>query len=1148
MKKLIIKASVALFLFNVMPIMAQEKPEEVYIVTPFQMTFQELINELEQQVEIKFIYNPSEVKDLKVNSVNFENLPLNEVIEFIRKNFPLHVTVEGHQVRLQRDEKKMAAYENYLSAENKNKNLVNLDEVVITGYGGTQQKSKSTHSIASVKAETLEKGSFSNPAQALSGAVSGLRVAQTSGKGGAMPEIILRGGTNLDGTGSPLVIVDGQVRGGLNDINSNDIESIELMKDAGATAIYGARANNGVVLVITKKGKKGRASIDVKIKNSYSFLNNPYNFLDAKDYLYWQRMAYWNSSRIYQNSAGEWKGFANATTLGRATPYGTGNIHFHPDNPTETVDPNTYSQAVYSTMLSENLTAEQKALLLSQGWQTMQDPVTGKELIFSNFNRAQSAFRPFALTKDYNISISGGNDKGKYFASLGFFDQENLPIKSWYKRINFTLNGEYKIKDWITSISNFSLARATWYDNLNNIPDRSYFGRMLSAPPTQKEYVNGKLVLGPNYTDGNPLYSAGKFVRDNNTNKFNMGQSFKLNLYKGLTFTLNGYVMFDEGIYERFDKDFLKRPNVVDKSRISYASFGRTTRQTYNGILNYKFNFKNHSFDAMAGYEYYDNYYKSFSAEGREAPTDDFMDLGLTTEGEGKRKIDSEHSQYRIKSYFGRVNYDYDAKYLASFTVRKDGYSSLLNNRWGVFPGVSLGWVLTREGFIPDKVRDILSFAKIRASFGLNGNASGISAYQLQGSYNSIKYKGKVGYVIGTSSVNGERIVNLPNPGLRWEKSRTFEVGADLRFLQNKISTSITYYNRLTEDKYASIKLPVSSGISAFTTNNGELRNQGVEIETDFMIINKKDWKWNLSFNAAYNKNTIEKLPYNGLERNRQNAFEVYDGTTGNKIWVGGYQEGQSPGDIYVFKAKGIYQSEQQIIDLANNLIDESTAGHGSDNKVLYGPAAWAKLTDDEKAGKALPIQPGDVIWEDVNQDGKIDDFDKVKIGNMFPKWIGGFSTSLSYKGFILSARMDYALNFTQVVDGTGSLPWILGNMQGTFNSIEEVKQTWTPENPGAPYPKYTWADQLGKRNFSRRSTLFAYEGSYLAFREVSLAYQVPESIYKNSFIQKLDISVTGQNLGYLTQSKAFSPEDLGVSMAGYPLPRTLIIGLNISF
>ena len=1012
-----------------------------------------------------------------------------------------------------------------------------LEEVVLTAYGGTQKKAKVTSSIASVKTEVLSTGSFSNPAQALSGAVAGLRVAQTSGSPGAAPTLVLRGGTNLDGSGSPLVIIDGQIRGGLNDINPDDIESMDILKDAGATAIYGARASNGVVLVTTKRGRAGVSSLNVKLKHGFAYMNNQVEFLNARDYLYWQRTAVRNSARVWQNASGDWKGFTNEASLSGAQPYGTGNIHFKSMTDDTVLNPNESANSYWSTMFSESLSPSQKQKLLSEGWQTMTDPITGKELIFYDFDFKKAAFRPFALTRDYSLSMTGGNDKGKYYAGLGYYNQEGLPIKSWYKRLTGTLNAEYKLKSWLTSTSNFSIAYATWYKNVNTSADDAYFGRMLSAPPTQKEKVNGQIVMGRGGGDGNPRFYENIFLRDNNTNKINFGQSLRADLYKGLSLTVSGQVMFDEEYYESFNKDHQTSPgkaaNNWSRSRSTSASFGRTIRQTYNSILNYKFDIKSHHFDAMAGYEYYDSYTRGLSASGSEAPTDEFQDLGLTSNKEGKRGIDSYHYGNRIKSYFGRLNYDYADKYLFSFTIRRDGYSRLINNRWGNFPAASLGWIITREEFIPDNVKRVLSFAKLRTSFGLNGNVPDkfIGDYTLQGSYGTNKYNGAVGYVIGT----------FPNKGLRWEKTRTFEVGLDLGFIQNRINANFTLYDRLTSDKIQSMTLPHSSGASAINTNNGSFRNRGVEIETNFRIIDKNDLHWSLAVNAAYNKNTVVKLPYNGYPNNRQDAIEVYNPTTGEKEWVGGYQEGQEPGDMYAHEALGIYQNEEQVRRLADNLVDET----GS--KKLYGPAAWARLSDAEKE-KGLPIQPGDVIWRDVNGDGKIDNYDLVKAGNIYPKWTGGINTTLSYKNIRLSARMDYALNFKQRISIGNSLPWYLGNMQGTFNTVKQVNDTWTPDNPTAKYPKYYWADQLGKRNYYRSSTMFIYEGSYLAFREIALSYNFQKDIVSKMGLDNLELSLIGQNLGYLTKAETYSPEALGQSNSGYPLPRTIILGLNLTF
>lgn len=1011
-----------------------------------------------------------------------------------------------------------------------------LQEVVVTGYGGKQLRTKVTNSIAKVKEDVLQKGLFSNPAQALSGAVAGVRVFQTSGDPGATPTIVLRGGTDYNGNGSPLVLVDGQVRGSLSDINPEDIESMEVLKDAGATAIYGARANNGVILVTTKRGKEGKGQVNVKAKVGLNYYNSPYEFMNAGDYIWWQRTAYQRSSQIWKDSKGNWQGIQNLSSLNNATPYGTGNLYFDPTTGA-VLNGNEDTRAVWSTM---NYT-DDLAFLLKQGWQTMTDPVYGGTLIYKNTDPADFNLHTPSVSQDYNINLSGGNEKGGYYASVGYNNTDGTATGNWYKRLTFTFNGDYKINSWLTSNSSFNFADAKWYGlSPGSRGEVEYFNRMLSLPPTFRGYnADGEMLLGPNSSDGNQAFNLNNFQRDNNTDKFTMVQALTFNLYKGLTLKVTANWYFSEQKLEAFNKDYLSSPGNYNTSRSTSASYDRTLDQTYNAVLNYDYQLtKDHYLSAMAGFEYYDSYNKGFNASGSGAPTDDFGDLGLTSTEEGRRGIDSWHSRNRIMSFFGRVNYDYQSKYLVSLVLRKDGYSKLAkDNRWGIFPGISGGWVFGKEKFM-EPLQNIVSFAKLRASFGLNGNVNKdwVGNYTVQGAYGTNKYNGSTGYLLSS----------LPLSYLQWEKSQTFEVGLDLSFLENKINTNFTYYNRQTENKYASIPLPSSSGITSITSNNGKLQNKGLEFELSFKAINNKDWKWDLSLNGAYNINKILELPDNGLERNRQNAQQVYSGRqladgSYEKIWVGGYQMGQRPGDIYAYKAEGIYQSYDEI---PGDLIDRSTGNNGANNKLLYGPEAWAKLSDSEKSN-GLPIQPGDVKWKDVNGDGIIDQYDQVKIGNTTPKWTGGFSTNVTWKELTLSARFDYALGFT-VIDW--KTPWIMGNMQGTYNTITDTKQTWSPENMGGKYPIYTWADQLGKRNYARSSSMFMYNGNYLALRELSLSYRLPSLWVNKLGISNLEVSVTGQNLGYFTEADHMHSPENSNNNGGYPLPRSVIFGLSVSF
>ena len=1003
-----------------------------------------------------------------------------------------------------------------------------LGEVVVTGYGGQQLRTKVTNSISKVKQESLNVGMHSNPAQALSGAVAGLKVIQSSGSPGATPTIILRGGTNLDGTGSPLVVVDGQLRDSMSDINPEDIESMDVLKDAGATALYGARASNGVILITTKRGKAGFSEINFKAKLGLSYARTPYEFLEAGEYIKAMRKAHWDAGHLFQDKDGNTKTYWGnwESYLNGKQPFGTGN---------------NLDQDIYSTQFLN----EDNKYLLGRGWQTVTDPITGKEILYKNTDVDKYNLNDPAFSQDYNINMSGGNDRGTYYAGLGYNRQEGVPVNTFYERYSFITNASYKIADWLTSTSSLNYNRANWKNMPgSNGSELNYFGRVRSLPPTVLfEDEEGNMKLGPGTADGNQMYQPDQWWNDNQSDKFTMSQSFKIDILKNLSLTANMNWYYSETYQESFTKDYENTPGNFVRTRSATAYYNRDFRQTYNAVLNYNETFfLDHHVEVMLGMEYYNKYQRGFEAQGQGAPTDDLPDLSLTDKGEGKRTINSWHEKQRILSFFGRLNYDFKDKYLLSFVFRRDGYSSLLgDNRWGFFPGVSAGWIFGREDFIKEAI-PVMSFGKLRASYGINGNASGIGAYTLQGSYGSSNSNGSFNYNGNTSYL----ITELPNPNLRWEKTATFEVGADLSFFANRLNTNLTYYNRLTSDKYAALSFPTSTGFSSVTNNNGEFRNQGIEIELSGKIIDSKDWTWSASGNIAFNKNKIVSLPDNGMERNRINAFQVYTGNGDEKKWVGGQQEGQEPGILYLYQADGIYRSYDEI---PANLVRK----YGS--RTYYGPEAWNKLTaEQQNATTNFPIQPGDTKFHDVNGDDVIDEFDKVKVGATSPRWTGGFNTTLRWKNFQLYGRFDYALGFWLYENsGTQSTtPWFMGCYQGTYNTPTMYYDTWSESNPNAKYPRYLFADQNGKNNYIA-STMFAYRGDYLAIREISLSYSLPESVAKMLKMQRAEVSITGQNLGYITGAKNVgspeaNPKDNGAVGQGYSLPRTILFGVNLTF
>ncbi|MGB3005537.1 MAG: SusC/RagA family TonB-linked outer membrane protein [Chitinophagaceae bacterium] len=1020
----------------------------------------------------------------------------------------------------------------------------NLGEVVVVGYG-TVRRSKLTSSVSKLDRKFLETGVRSNPAQALAGTVPGLRVATGTGRPGSLPTIILRGGTNFDGGGSPLVIMDGQIRGSLSDINPEEIESIEVLKDASATAIYGARASNGVILVTSKRGKAGSSSITLKVKRGYNYLNVPYNFVDGGDYIKWARLG---AEQAIKN------GTLAVTNVAGAGPRGTGNVY--KDASGNILDGNYDSRAIWSVM---RLDAVNQELLSQPGWKQMKDVIktnaagnydpngTYADLIYKDFNYGDYGLNQTAVTQDYNIGMSGGNERGKYFANLGYYDEGGLSLATFYRRLNFSFNSDYKINQWIKSESSIQVAVANWRDQSLQNGEDNYWGRMLSAPPTMRgTNSKGELILGRDNSDGNPIINIDKYKRKNQSDKFTLSQAFRADINKDLYFKVGGIIMYDEGFYEAFNQDFrtgimsLTNPNTGwNRDRSTSASFDRTIRQTYNAIVNYdKTFFRKHNVAAMAGFEFYDSYSKGLAASGRLAPTADFQDLALTQNNidQQTRGTDSYHSRERIMSGFGRLNYDYDGKYLATLTVRRDGYSRLIgDNQYGTFPAFSVGWLAHREKFL-ESTKNWLSFLKLRGSWGKNGNIGGIGTYELQGAYGSqTAYNGTIGFLQ----------TGVANPKLKWEKTNTVEVGADMGFLNNRINGSIAYYNRITNDKIASVLLPTSSGVSSIRTNNGSMRNRGLELEVSYKVIQNKQLTWQFGFNAARNKNTILKLPFNGVANNRQGGQQIYDPKSGKVIWVGGFQEGQEWGEVFGFVSEGIIRDAKDLAEY--NKIDLAAG------QVWYAASAGRRVASQQLltqrgltfAAGWIPTQLGDMKWKDIDKNDTIDTRDMVSLGRQIPRWTGGFNTSLTFKGFTLFTRVDFGLGHVQQ---DFMQLWALANAQGEFAPTDAVKDTWTPDNPNAKFPRYVWADQLNAKNFDRPSSMFWVKSNYLAFREVSLSYSVPVSLLKKAKISALTLTATGQNLGYITNKQLNLPERTGSQNSAYTIPTQIVFGANLTF
>ena len=832
-------------------------------------------------------------------------------------------------------------------------------------------------------------------------------------------------------------------------------------------------------------------------------------------------------------------------------PRGTGNIYKNAAG--AIVDGNYDLNALFSPMILSD--ANRELLNSGNGWKVMKDAIptnasgaydpsgTIKDILYKEFSYADNAFRNQAVLQDYNIGMSGGNDKGTYYANLGMYNEDGIAKSSFYRRLNFVINGDYKIKSWLKSESSVAFAKANFRDQAQT-SDASYWGRILMAAPTMRG-VNekGEVLLGRNAGDGNPTINEPMFIRRTQSDKFTLSQSLKADFTKDLYLKVGGIFMYDEQVAEGFNKDYrtgvlsYTNPNAGwNRDRISSASFDRVFRQTFNAILNYKTAlFGKSNLDAMVGGEYFDVYNNGMSASGRLAPTDDFEALGYTSADANQRSIGSYHTAERILSAFGRVNYDWDGKYLASFTARRDGYSRLIgDNQYGIFPGASFGWLAHKENFLQG-TSDWLSLLKLRGSWGKNGNIGGIGLYELQGGYNTTgRYENIIGFSLG----------GIPNPKLRWEKTNTVEAAIEYGLLKNRITGSIGVYNRITNDKIANVLLPNSTGVSSIRTNNGSMQNKGFEADMNIKVIQNKDWEIRLGANIAWNKNKILKLPFNGNENNRQGGTQIYDPVTGKVIWVGGLQEGQEPGELFGYVMEGLIRDAKDLA--AYNKIDLA-AGQVQLNAAAGRPLTSQQLLTQRglNPNQWWTTSLGDVRWKDIDKNDTIDFRDRVFMGSTIPRWTGGFNLSLGWKGLQLFARMDYALGFVQM---DFRQLWAMGSMQGEFNGTNFVRDSWTPENPNARFPTYMNQDQQLKKNYDRNSNMFWVSSNYLCFREVTLSYAVPQNLLKRAKIAGLTLMVTGQNLGYISNEMLKLPERTGEQDGAYTIPTQMVFSANLTF
>jgi TonB-linked SusC/RagA family outer membrane protein len=1008
-----------------------------------------------------------------------------------------------------------------------------LEDVVITGYG-TQKRKEVTGAVSTINPKTFEHNPTTNVATVLQGNVPGLRVQQRTGQPGSSPSITFRGGTEFGGGGTPLFIVDGVIVPNLYGLDINDVAGIDLLKDAATTAIYGARAANGVVLVTTKKGKKGKAQIVYTYSNSINYIRrNPEEYLSGADYIRMNRLGL--QSRFRGDSLDK---NTNAMNTDRNQLFGAWGFAVNSGWRSPT--------GLYSTQLINNTN---RIFLGTRNWKLLVDPnpfnvAQIDSILYTDLSakERESMILQQVNTLEHNLNFSGANDQGSYALSIGTVKDNGMIIGSSLKRLNMNFNGGLNIGKNLRVTSNigaYSVEQKLPYGGLTD-PEGGGAGgllqRFVGVAPTVR-YVNdtsSEVLPGPNdVTLGNPAYWSK--IRNNSTNqqRFLGGINLEYTILPFLKLLASGSGYYQFTNDNTFSTAFQQGNNgAFNTNRAGSFSNARSSQYTTNAFLQFNKAFNGHTLTALAGTEFYEyrNYVNSGFAQG--APTDLIPWLAAATPPsiQGTTLINpagasSNFNQWeKISSAIARVNYTYKNRYLLTAVVRQDGSSRLKkDNYFGTFPGASVGWNLHNESFYNGStLSKYISSIKPRLSYGVNGNINSLGFFATSQIYNNA----------GTYNGFGGTFVNsYINSNVRWERTNSLNFGLDMGLLNERVTINADYFVRNVFDKLAGLNISSQTGFGSFTTNLGQLQNKGVELSVNARVIvpqRADGFSLDLGANFFHVKSYAKQLPFNGLPGNRTSGILVWDPKNpGQQIYVRGLVEGQRIGldEVWAPKWNGIYTDDAKI----------------SANSNVYN----AFLPYTNKRIKQL----GDAEWHQVNKNDTIDSRQFTYVGRTTPQYTGGFNLSSSYKGIRLYAGFDYAFGFVilnnQVVRG-------LSQVQGSQNGTTDILKTWSPSNPTGTMPRFYWANQ--GRNYATDASgnnpaaNLWEKGDYMMLRELTMAYDISTELFGkavSSRIKGLSVNVTGTNLFYFSGYSGNFPEFGGVDQGKFPLPRRLTIGVR---
>ena len=951
-----------------------------------------------------------------------------------------------------------------------------VDDVVVIGYG-TQSRRTITAAVSKVDGEKLAGAPVNSIGDALKGRVGGVRVSSADNQPGSDPVFLIRGGSSINQSNAPIIIIDG-VNREMTGLNPNDIESIEVLKDAASAGIYGARASNGVILITTKKGSMARGpQVTFEAQAAWTSPAVRFDLMDGGDYLRTMRTMLNEYPSTYAYGSGILTG-ANSAGIGNG-------------------DNSVWTPKFVDTPAD-----------VPAGWKVMVDPIDHSKLIAYQDNDQQKQWFDDSYWMNYYVGVNGGNDKVQYAASAGYTKDGGIGINTDFSRFTFHGNTSFKILRNLkaTTVFDYSETKGNTLPSSGIATYWTTVGRGMFMPATHRDYLDdGTPAQGTN----NTTISAAWFDRYYTSNYTARRMTANFNLEWEIVDGLRAVMQVANHNYYRIDNQRLAG-NAISNQRRTYEKWGQTNRFSTQGYLNYRKTFaQDHTIEGTVGFDYMKNTVNGLSLTVTGADSDKVPTLAAGTDATGWADTNTNEA---LSSYFGRLNYDYKKKYLFMFTFRADGSSKFAEgNRWGYFPAASAGWVVSEEKFW--NVRNFNSF-KIRASYGLTGN-NYIGLYDAYGGFGATSIYNGASAILPTA---------LPNMRLKWETTHQLDIGVDMGFFNDRIRLMADYYNKKTTDLLFSVTLPDTSGYGSARQNVGSVRFYGAEVELSTVNIQSKNFTWTTDFTYSFNANKVLSLPdeYYYKDIDGKDAWRIGGYTmTESGYRFGGTAVGEPLGRIYGYKIAGIIQSQAEA-DAA--LYDSQSHGYRRSD-------GFSENTDSKYKGRK---DIGDYEW--CNREGsarladgreQISSEDMFYLGSVIPHSVGGINNTFKYKNLSLSVYLDYALGHS-IYNYFKSRVFQNGMGSNNANLDKMVYDCWRyPGDTEAKYARFYANDpDYGNRNFSRISNFNVEKADYLCIRDVTLAYDLPVRWIKKLGMKKLTVSVTGNTLYYFTKvSGSISPE-----------------------